>query len=240
MSELENDKMIKELLDSVGCKTVNEYIDYTFEMNNEIVRLARREEKKNKIEKLLKESGMGKKFYRRTFKSFERNEDNEKAYQQAASFAKEFPNSQGLFFAGTVGVGKTHLAAAIANHLIGKMHTVYFGSITKIITKVKETFSKKSDITEGDLLNMLINDVDLLIIDDIGKENSTEYSNTFLYHLINELYEEDKPIIITTNLMPSELKIKLGERGDAVMSRILEMTIPVAITGKDWRKKGLE
>ena len=79
--------------------------------------------------------------------------------------------------------------------------------------------------------------VDLFIIDDLGKENTKDYTSAMLYQLINRVYENEKPIVITTNFNSIELARKLGERGQAIVSRITEMCEPVIFKGEDWRMK---
>ena len=228
---------MEEFLKENGCKTVDEFIIKSVEQNEKEAELYEQQKKKEKVEAILLKSGISKRFQKRTFKTFERNKDNEIAYQDVAKFAREFPKDQGLLLIGPIGTGKTHLAAAVANHLISKMHAVYFGSITNIIELVKSSFNRDSNITEAEIIKTLTKDVELLIIDDLGKEQSTEYVNTLLYHIVNELYENEKAIICTTNFKASKLANKLGERGGAIISRLTEMTTPVVLNGKDWRLK---
>lgn len=77
--------------------------------------------------------------------------------------------------------------------------------------------------------------IDLLVIDDLGKESSSEHNLALLCNIINKLYENEKPIIITTNYGAVDLNSKLGERGSAIISRISSMCTPVILSGKDWR-----
>lgn len=192
----------------------------------------------NKINKILEKSGIGKKFQKRLFKNFEITEHNKEAFNSAFKFANMFPDvDKGLLFTGSIGVGKTHLAAAISNFLIEKLYTVIFGNITDIISLVKSTYRKDSNISEIDIINTITKDVDLLILDDLGKEHSTENTNTVLYQIINRLYENEKPIIITTNYSGNMLSEKLGEKGQAIISRITELCDPVPCIGEDWRLK---
>jgi DNA replication protein DnaC len=74
--------------------------------------------------------------------------------------------------------------------------------------------------------------VDLLIIDDLGKEHTSENVRTLLYQIINALYEDEKLVVITTNLSGRELSEKIGP---ATVSRITEMTEPIIMQGHDWR-----
>jgi DNA replication protein DnaC len=199
--------------------------------------LAMREIKKR--EELINNSGLGKRFRKRTFERFEINKHNQEAYNKSLDFAENFTKKEkGLIFVGPYGTGKTHLAAAIANYLIKNLYSVVFGNITNIITKIKSTYNKDSDLSERDIIDILSN-VDLLILDDLGKENTTENTSTLIYQIINNRYEDEKPILVTTNLKSNELARKLGEKGLAIVSRLFEMCDPVVMNGQDWRMKNV-
>ena len=72
---------------------------------------------------------------------------------------------------------------------------------------------------------------------DLGKENSTDNSIALIYQIINRLYEYEKPVIVTTNFTSVALRKKLGEKGDAIISRLAEMCEFIKISGEDWRMK---
>lgn len=191
-------------------------------------------ERQEKITELSKISGVPKRFTTASFKNYN-PKDNPIAYRKTKEFVDMFPNNKGLLLTGTVGTGKTHLAAAIANGLMDKLYSVYFGNVVDVMSFIKSTYSGDSRITEEEAINLMTKEVDLFIIDDLGKENSTEYTLSMLYQLINRVYENEKTIVITTNENSSELVRKLGERGQAIVSRITEMCEPVIFKGQDRR-----
>lgn len=195
------------------------------------------QERQKKINEINKNSGLPKRFKRKTFENYERG-DNFIAYKKAEEFAENFPDiNKGLLLVGPVGTGKTHLAAAISNKLISRLYSVYFGNTTDIMSFIKSTYSKDAEMTEGEVIELMTEKVDLLVIDDLGKENETENTLSVLYQIINKLYENEKLVVITTNFNSSDLARKLGERGPAMVSRITGMCEPVVLSGEDWRLK---
>ncbi len=211
--------------------------------------LQKAEEKKNrrieaikrfeKIEKLFKMSRMGQRFRDRTFDNFKVTKDTQKAFKTSLEYANNFNEFRktgvGLFFTGPVGTGKTHLAASIAQHLINELTPVIFGNVTTLLGRIRETYSSGSQESEHEIMDSLIN-ADLLIIDDLGKEQTTDWVLEKLYTIINARYEDCKPLIVTTNLSVNDLEDKIG---DAAVSRIIEMCDGVWMGGIDFRKKKL-
>jgi len=213
-----------------------EFLRKTIEQNEKEAKELILKERQNKLEVLSNRSGIPKRFKNATFKNYNPIY-NQEVLSKTKRFVAKFPNTKGLLLTGPVGTGKTHLAAAIANALIDKLYSVYFGNVVDIMSFIKSTYNKDSDISERDAINIITDKVDLFIIDDLGKENNTEYTLSMLYQLINRVYENEKPIVITTNFNSIELSRKLGERGQAIVSRITQMCEVVIFRGEDWRLK---
>ena len=85
------------------------------------------------------------------------------------------PAANGLFIAGPPGTGKTHLAAAIANHLIAQGKPVICMTMIDLLERIKRTYSTTGG-SESDVLK-IYKTVPLLVIDDIGKEPPTEWGD---------------------------------------------------------------
>ena len=215
---------------------IDEFLRKNIANNQEESQRLVMQKKQQRAIELLAKSGLGKRFRKRTFQNTVINFKNSHAVEAAQTFTREFPNvQQGLLFMGPVGVGKTHLAAAIANELVNELYTVVFGNVTDIITLIKSSYGSQSELDETQILRTITEDIDLLILDDLGKEYATENTRMLLYQIINRLYENEKPIIITTNLTSDALTGKYGERGKAIVSRLTEMCQPVMMEDSDWR-----
>lgn len=187
---------------------------------------------KDAAEKLLKESNLGRRFRDRTFENFQ-SAEFPKAYTKALCYAKNFEENtgEGLLFTGSPGTGKTHLAAAIANYIITELAIpVKFGAFIDILDSVKQSFQ-----TDDDVVTELIK-TPLLIMDDLGKEKQTVWSNSILYQVINRRYENYLPVIITTNEDMGDLEQSIGV---ATLSRLIEMCDGVKMDGKDYRREKL-
>lgn len=203
-------------------------------------------EQKMRIERLFENSKMGARFKNRTFENFIVNPRNQNAFKIAKAFADNFEKAKeegvGILFTGNYGTGKTHLACSIAIDLINKGVPVIYGTSISLLGKLKETYENNYGMNEWQLLDLYSN-VDLLIIDDLGKEKPSEWVLEKLYYIINQRYENLKPIIITSNFNANDelvKRISVGENtstAEAIISRLNEMCTGVSIIGEDYRKK---
>ena len=211
------------------------FLRKSIQKNKDEVKRLVAQERQKKIDEMSRDSGLPKRFRYKSFENF-RTSDNPGAYKKAHEFAEKFPNvRKGLLLTGPVGTGKTHLAAAITKALIDKLYAVYFGNVTDIMARIKGTYAKDAEMDEDEVIRVMTEKVDLLVIDDLGKEDETPNTMRVLYQIINKLYENEKAVVITTNFGSSILARKLGERGAAIVSRITGMCEPVSLSGKDWR-----
>ena len=122
-------------------------------------------------------------------------------------------NSGSFFFTGGTGLGKTHLSLAVMNKVTEKGYSVFYGSADNIIKQMeKERFGRSNGDIEEEIEN-----ADLLIIDDLGTEFRTAFSETAVYQIINNAILNSKPMIISSNLSIGELEERYGQR---VVSRL--------------------
>ncbi len=156
----------------------------------------------------------------------------EQVYEFCKDYANDFsPSSTGLYMYGFTGLGKTHLSLAIANAVIDKGYDVYYGSIQTIMNALEDEHFRKGK-TDTNVKDDVLS-CDLLIIDDLGVEFTTQFTVAELYNIINTRALRSLPTIISTNLTISELEEKYGQR---IASRILGGCMPVYFCGKDIRQ----
>ena len=109
----------------------------------------------------------------------------------------------GIIIYGSIGYENTHLAASIANEIIRNKKIALLERTSSIIDRIKESFNK-TVTTESEIMELYSN-VDMLIIDDFGSETISKWALEKLYRIINNRYENELPIVITTRYTREEL-----------------------------------
>lgn len=202
------------------------------------------EQKRQKIEAILGRSGIKKRYLSRSFENFIVNDVNRKAYEIAKSYVDNWQENkdkgEGLYFEGTCGTGKTHLAVAIAMKLINQGVPVICKTSIDLLASIKQSYERDSTVNEEDVIEAY-NTVDLLVIDDLGKERATEWSVPILYRIINDRYENMLPTVITTNYNTDDLIDKLNasndnEKAEAIISRFKGSASCVTMAWEDYRR----
>lgn len=144
----------------------------------------------------------------------------------ATDFSRRSPS---LLLYGKTGLGKTHLSLAVAGKAVESGYGVIYTSAQNLFNKLeKEKFGRSDGNTEETIL-----DCDLLIIDDLGAEFTTQFTVSALYNIINSRELEGKPTIISTNLTPEQLTSTYSER---ITSRILSNFVMLYFDGSDIRQ----
>lgn len=140
----------------------------------------------------------------------------------------------GLLLCGSVGTGKSFLAAAIANELISQGTPCLMTNFSRIISRVSEKFGGDQKYLDN------LNRFDLLIIDDLGAERDSEYMWEKVMDVIDARYRAGLPLIVTTNLNPKDLYDPSDIRRQRVFSRLKEMCIFLEVNGADRRSKKMQ
>lgn len=193
-------------------------------------------ERQARLDQIIKNSLMDKEFREKTFENWDPTKGNEKMYKVGMRYSQNFKEMKakkmGLLIYGQPGNGKTYTSAAIANNLISKYTPTICVSINSLLDRIKLNYNRWGNEGEDTIINSLAN-ADLVVIDDLGTEQLTEWSISRIYNIIDSRYRNGLPLIITTNVTLQELEEKYGKR---TYDRILEMCIPVLNEGKSIRK----
>ncbi|MGI8905765.1 MAG: ATP-binding protein [Candidatus Sumerlaeaceae bacterium] len=160
----------------------------------------------------------------------------------AKDFLKTFRGNEadhpgkGLLMTGKEGTGKTHVAIAILREVIEKGYTGLYWNVPELFLELRRRMDEKSEEKEGELFDHAKR-VDLLVLDDLGAERTSEYVLDRLYVLINGRYQNDTATIITTNRTIPELKTQIGPR---ITSRICEMCMSIEFPEGDYRTRNMK
>ena len=138
---------------------------------------------------------------------------------------------QASFFAAQLGLAK-HTSLSIAREAIAKDFAVIYGSTQNLLHELEEEHFGRRPADEGAMQEMLLS-CDLLILDDLGAEFSTSFTVAALYNIINSRINAGLPVIISTNLTPTELEAKYTQR---ITSRIIGCYTSLIFCGRDIRQ----
>jgi DNA replication protein DnaC len=140
---------------------------------------------------------------------------------------------RGLWLMGDVGTGKTTLAMLVSKAALEAGRSVAIYSLPRLLAELRKTFDEDSDRSFLELLDRLAA-VDLLHVDDLGAERTSPWVIEQLYAIVNSRYEDQRSMVVTTNLQRDELIEQIGER---TVSRLTEMCEELPLFGSDRRKE---
>ena len=167
----------------------------------------------------------------------------------------------GLLLLGGVGSGKTFMVASVVNNIIDEIYKkvdeseaenaiektaaagysfwhfrpkipVIFISVADLMNQLKACFNKDPDDDISPRIIETLQKVELLILDDLGAEKSSEWVCEKLFEIIDYRYNENLPMLVTTNCVPEELKKQIGDRN---FDRLREMCALVTVMAKSQR-----
>lgn len=166
--------------------------------------------------------------------TFDNDDGSNPAMRYAHRYAENWSalknKGKGLLLWGNVGTGKTFAAACIAHSVTEQGYPVLMTNFGKILNSLSGMFSEDKNRYLASL-----NEFDLLIIDDLGVERSSEYALEQVYNVVDSRYLSCLPFIITTNLSLAELKKPRDLAHARIYDRILERCVPVCFTAKNYR-----
>lgn len=154
----------------------------------------------------------------------EERQSLEQAYRSAVDFARR-PEGW-LVLMGVNGCGKTHLAAAIANHLRTEGKQVLFIMVPELLDHLRSAFSPESRLHYDELFER-VKKAPTLILDDFGEQSATPWAQEKLYQLINYRYNAKLATVITTCLSLDEIESRISSRMvDPTISLVLNINAP--------------
>ncbi len=115
-----------------------------------------------------------------------------------------------LLFLGGYGVGKTHLAAAIANFVVGVGVPTLFLTVPDLLDWLRFAYDA-TDSTFEERFDEIRN-IPLLVLDDLGTQNTTPWAQEKLFQIINHRYVNRLPTVITTNQQLNEIDGRIRSR----------------------------
>jgi DNA replication protein DnaC len=144
---------------------------------------------------------------------------------------------RGIWLMGDVGTGKTTLAMLVSRLALEAGHTVAIYSLPRLLSRIRRTYDAEAG--EQSYLDFFerLTSVDLLHLDDLGAEKSSDWVLEQLYALVNERYETRRSIVVTTNLQEPELREQIGERTVSRLAEICDQYV-IPLYGADLRMTG--
>ena len=153
-----------------------------------------------------------------------------KVYERAVRYAQSFaPGARSLLFSGATGLGKTFLSACIARTVADRGYSVCYVSAEALFADFEQ---QKFRPREGEDVTRKYLACDLLILDDLGTEMTTQFTIAALYQVVNTRLMESRATIVSTNLPVGELDRRYSAQ---IASRLLGAYTLYKFSGKDIR-----
>jgi DNA replication protein DnaC len=165
-----------------------------------------------------------------------RDLETKAAVTEVRAFVEEIDErldrGRGLWLFGDTGTGKTTLAMLVSKKALEAGRSVAIYSLPKLLARIRRTYDSEPGGDSYLAFFERLTSVDLLHIDDLGAEKRSDWVLEQLYALINERYETERSVLVTTNLPHEELEEQIGTR---TVSRLSQICDEVPLFGADRR-----
>ncbi len=155
---------------------------------------------------------------------------------EAERFADD-PHERWLVIWGERGSGKSHLCAAVDNHLVKAGVPSLFITMPDLLASLRQAIELQTNTeTEGYTGRMTVfKTAPVLILDDVGAETASPWSDGVLFEILDYRYRNRLPTMISTNVNPEDFDYRIGSRMlDTELSKVIENAAP------DYRRRPLE
>jgi DNA replication protein DnaC len=195
--------------------------------------------------KLLEAASIPRRYTECSFSNYRPSKDNNgsqlRAFNSAFRLVREYPAvDRGLLLMGNVGVGKTHLAAAILRGLIEKGVPCLFYEFGTLLKEIQSSYNPASQTSESKVLAPVY-EAEVLALDELGAVKPTDWARDTMMQIINTRYNDKKLTVFTTNYADARrspadetLEDRIGVR---LRSRLYEMCKTVVVEGEDYRRR---
>lgn len=197
-------------------------------------KLAEKQRKQKAVNRIFRQSTVNASIKDATVRNYKpKNKDQEKAKSTAIEYVRTFStdNPKSLILQGSYGTGKSHLAYAIAKAVKKEGYSVAFMHIPMLMERIKATYNRESIETTDELVKLL-SSIDLLVLDDVGVEN-TEHTLNKLFSIVDN--RTGKNNIFTTNFSDKELNQNMNWQ--RINSRMKHNARTVRMLGDDYRER---
>lgn len=200
----------------------------------EIGKKERAAKKEKYLNRIFNQSNVNASLRDATVNSYQpQNEHQVQAKKTAIEYVKTFSvdKPKSLILQGSYGTGKSHIAYAIAKAIKNEGYSVAFMHIPMLMERIKATYNKNASETTDELVQLLSN-IDLLVLDDIGVEN-TEHTLNKLFSIVDNRVGKNN--IFTTNFSDKELNQNMNWQ--RINSRMKHNARTVKVLGDDYRER---
>lgn len=145
-----------------------------------------------------------------------------RVWDRVRNYASEFEvaiaTGRCLVFHGPKGTGKSHLAIGLLKHIAEKGGTGYYTTVMDMLGRIKATYHRSAEETETQVVEFLTS-VDMLVIDEVGRQLDSNYEIAQFWRLIDLRYRNQKAMVLISNMAKAALEEHLG---DAIWDRLRE------------------